>query len=442
MFSKTMDNATSASRGVANAYTSRERVLILLFSFLGTVFDGADFAIFLFFMVPLAHHFGVSLVDISIIQACSYVIGIVGGLIFGRIADRFGRRLGLTLTVAMFGIFTLLTAFATDYWTLMIVRILTGVGIGGEAGIAFAYVNEALPARGGRRGLMSGLLQSMFLVGIWGAAAMYSFCVAAYGSDAWRWAFGYLGCAAILAGFVRVFMPESRAWLAARDALVTGIASTQQIPLRLAEALRGGTGLRVVWCTLMLSFGFYGCYAVVTYSPAMWQTSFHLPAAEVARLGMVASITAGVAYPLSGILSDWKGRRWAYTFSSAFGVLAYVYFYFSMTGHSTPHGAAPGIDWLSAIVLSYLALQIGFSYLGIQGVWIGELFQTEIRATAQNFVYSTGRAIGGGGAPLLGLVVARSTGLGIEFAVAFGFIGAVGSLIFCRFLPETSRESS
>src|SRR5260370_7915309 len=166
MFSKTMDNATSASDGVANAYSSRERVLILLFSFLGTVFAGADFSIFLFFMVPLAEQFGVSLVDISIIQACSYVIGIVGGLIFGRIADRFGRRLGLTLTVAMFGIFTLLTAFATDYWTLMIVRILTGVGIGGEAGIAFAYVNEALPARGGRRGLMSGLLQSMFLVGI------------------------------------------------------------------------------------------------------------------------------------------------------------------------------------------------------------------------------------------------------------------------------------
>lgn len=438
MFSTTTDNAISVSHGVAGDYSSRERTLILLFSFLGTVFDGADFSIFLFFMVPLAQHFGVSLVDISIIQACSYVAGIVGGMIFGRIADRFGRRLGLTLTVAMFGIFTLFTAFSSSYRVLMILRILTGIGIGGQAGIAFVYVNEALPVRGGHRGLMSGLLQSMFVLGLWGASAVYSFCTSTYGIDAWRWAFGYLGSAAILTGFMRVFMPESRAWLAARNALVSGNTSTEQIPLGLTEVLQGGTGLRVVRCALMLSFGFYGCYAVVTYAPAMWQTAFHLPPAEVAHLGMIASVTAGVAYPLSGILSDWKGRRWAYTLSSAFGVLAYAYFYFSVSGSSMPHSAAPEIHWFSAIVLSYLALQVGFSYLGIQGVWIGELFQTEIRATAQNFIYSTGRAIGGGCAPLLGLVLARSIGQGIEFAVAFGFVGAAGSLIFCRLLPETS----
>lgn len=190
----------------------------------------------------------------------------------------------------------------------------------------------------------------------------------------------------------------------------------------------------------MLTFGFYGCYAVVTYAPAMWQTAFHLPASAVGRLGMVASIVAGLAYPLSGMLADWKGRRWAYTFTSAFGVVAYACFIFSIMGTSTPPGTGRGVDWVSPIVLSYLALQVGYSYLGIQGVWIGELFPTHMRATAQNFVYSTGRAIGGGGAPLLGVVIANASGLAIQYAVAFGLIGSIGSLLFCRLLPETSGK--
>ncbi len=76
-------------------YTSTERNLVVLFAFLATLFDGADFFIFTYFLIPLSKYFGISLVSVTVIQAISYLTGIVGGLLFGTLADRWGRRIGL-----------------------------------------------------------------------------------------------------------------------------------------------------------------------------------------------------------------------------------------------------------------------------------------------------------------------------------------------------------
>ncbi|HEY0179079.1 MAG TPA: MFS transporter [Dokdonella sp.] len=408
-------------------YSPSQRVAIVALAFAGTVLDGADFTVFLFFMSPLASHLGVSLLALSTIQASSYLVGIAGGILFGRLADTHGRRVGLCATILVFSAFTLATGFVDSYAALFVMRVLAGIGIGGESGIAFAYVNEAFPGRGQRRGLASGLLQSMFLVGAWLSAWLYR-VTAAFGDEAWRWAFGALGAAGLLCAVATFFMPESRVW----QERVAAPAGAPAIGLR--ELLRGPLGRRTLLASALLACSFYGAYAVYTYGPAMWQRVYRLDASTVGEIGMASAILGALSYIGGGLLADLAGRRRAYLYTASLGVFAYATFAVCLW---LTRGDAYGAHALRLMVPAYLLLQAGYGYFGVQGVWLSELFPTEVRTTAQNAVYYVGRAIGAGGAPVAGLAAANALGFDVTVAVALGAIGAVGAALLCRTLPET-----
>jgi dipeptide/tripeptide permease len=87
--------------------------------------------------------------------------------------------------------------------------------------------------------------------------------------------------------------------------------------------------------------------------------------------------------------------------------------------------------------VGFVLMEMGWAYFGVQGVWLGELYPTHARATAQNFVYYVARAIGAGIAPLLALSVATGLGFDVRMAVALAFIGTAGALVFSRLIPET-----
>jgi SHS family lactate transporter-like MFS transporter len=419
---------------IANAlptYTRAQRTAIVVLAFAGTVLDGADFTVFLFFMAPLAAHLHVSLVALSGIQASSYLIGIIGGIAFGRFADRRGRRLGLFATILVFSVFTVATATVDSYALLFVMRVLAGIGIGGESGIAFAYVNEAFPGRDQRRGLASGLLQSMFLVGAWVAAWIYRI-TAGIGEDAWRWAFASLGIAGLICAAATFFMPESRLWRERMLAAPDASGSSHNAGLR--ALLSGPLGKRTLIACALLATSFYGSYAVYTYGPAMWQSVYHLSPSQVGNIGMVSAVLGALSYITGGFLADAIGRRRAYMATALLGVVAYAVFAVALF---VTRGSDGGEHTLWIVLPAYFLLQMGYGYFGVQGVWLSELFPTEVRTTAQNAVYYIGRAVGAGGAPIVGLLLARHLGLNVAAAVAFGAVGAIGAAILCRFLPET-----
>jgi MFS family permease len=429
-------NLQSVPQTAISGYSSRERTIIVLFAFLGTALDGADYQIFLYFMAPMAAYFHTTLVEMSFIQASSYVVGLLGGVIFGMLSDRLGRRFGLAATILMYSVCTLLTGFVSNYPLLLALRVLAGIGIGGESGIAFAYINEAFPAKDDRRGLIGGLLQTMFPIGAMIAIAIYTVTSDIYGSEAWRWGFIYLGLGGVLAFGVRLLMPESRLWLASKKS-----DAFQQQTIPLVEIFRPGLLGRVVFATLALTFGFYAVYTVQTYAPAMWQTRLHVAPSDVGKIGLLGSLAMAVSYVVGGWLADLEGRRWSFVATSLFSLVAFAIFIAVAYLGLVPDQFAVGEFWTSPIFWSYLLLMLGAGSFGVVGVWLSELFPTHVRTTAQNFIYYCSRAVGAGLLPLLGLMAANGIGWGLDMAIAFGVIGAIGRLIFCVFLPETGGKA-
>ncbi|MCL6522089.1 MAG: MFS transporter [Firmicutes bacterium] len=438
-----VETRLSAKVAEALPYERGERLRILLFALLGTVFDGADFTIFIYEMAPLASYFHASLASLSWVQAASYVAGVAGGLLFGALADRRGRRLGLTLTVATYSLFTLASAFAPDLRVLLLLRVLAGVGIGGESGIAFAYVSEAYPAARNRRGWLGGLLQSMFLAGGFVAAWLYAFTSQRYGAEGWRWAMGYLGLVAVLAVAIRLGMPESRVWLASRQAAASGAGrgpgAGRQALATVAEILGGGAGRRTLLATAMMVGAFFGGYAVATFAPAMWTTVFGLGASQVASLGYAGWLAAIAAYLAGGALGDALGRRRSFVLTGLFGLLGYGLYL--VVGPLLRLPATPATLWTSWPFFAFLWLQAGYGYFGVQGVWLSELYPTHGRATAQNFVYYVARALGAGLAPAAALALAQALGQDVRTAIALGGAGTLLAVLLARRLPETYRTA-
>src|SRR5689334_19024817 len=131
----------------------------------------------------------------------------IGAVIFGLMADRYGRRLPLMIDLVFFSIVEVLSGLAPNYWTFMVLRALFGVGMGGEWGVGASLAMEKAPRR--RRGILSGILQEGYATGYLLAACCYLFV---YPHLGWRPMFFIGGLPALLAVYVRSHVKESEVW--------------------------------------------------------------------------------------------------------------------------------------------------------------------------------------------------------------------------------------
>src|SRR5713226_5997568 len=186
----------------------------------GWALDGMDSFIYAMVLVPALRE----LLPRSGIPATTANVGFYGGVLFacflvgwglsliwGPIADRFGRVRTLSLTIIFFSVFTLLSALATSVWVLAAFRLLAGVGIGGEWSMAGTFVAEEWPEE--RRKMGAGLMHTGYYFGFFLAAIANYFVGAAYG---WRAMFAIGGLPALLIGFIRYGVRESSRWEARR----------------------------------------------------------------------------------------------------------------------------------------------------------------------------------------------------------------------------------
>ena len=179
----------------------------VLAGFLGWTLDAFDFFVVVFLLDVLAAQFGVPKRHIVNTLTATLLFRPIGALIFGFLADRYGRRIPLMANVIYFSLIELLSGFSQTYMQFLVLRALFGIGMGGEWGVGASLAMEQAPRKW--RGVLSGILQSGYSIGYLLAAVASRAVLPTLG---WRWMFWLGALPALLALYIRTKVPESEAW--------------------------------------------------------------------------------------------------------------------------------------------------------------------------------------------------------------------------------------
>ena len=324
----------------------------------------------------------------------------VGGIVFGRIADRIGRSRTLLITIALFAFGTAACAIAPNIWVLMLCRIVASLGIGGEWAAGAAMVAEVVPEK--RRVVAGALLYTSAPVGLFLATFTNYQIAKVYIPDpviSWRYVFLCGLIPAAFAFIVRLFVREPERWQSA--------AATEE-PGRISELFTPR------YRALTIS----GFAMALTALIAWWSTSAFIPV--VAR-GLAAKVSADTHVPvrtlselyvaratnffnLGGLVGTlltipaamYLGRKWM------FGI------YYTLSAVAIY--CAFGLD-LSPNVRLMMYLPIGLTVFGVFGsftYYLPELFPTRLRGTGAGFCYNVGRVIASAGPFIIGNIASHS----------------------------------
>src|SRR5437879_3345911 len=272
---------------------SKDFLNALIASFLGWTLDAFDFFVLVFAVPTIAEEFHVDLPEIAKTIAVTLAFRPVGAFIFGRLADRYGRRLPLMLGLVFYSVVEVLSGLAPDYKTFLILRALFGVGMGGEWGVGASLAMEKVPPQW--RGMLSGILQEGYAVGYLLAACCYFFVFPKWG---WRPMFFIGGLPALLALFVRYRVKESAVWQKTRQESWSG----------LGRAIVSNWKLFLYLTALMMMMNF-ASHGTQDMYPTFLEKQRGFSPRQVATIAVIYNIGALLGGIIFGLLSDRFGRR-------------------------------------------------------------------------------------------------------------------------------------
>jgi SHS family lactate transporter-like MFS transporter len=326
----------------------------------------------------------------------------IGAFLFGRLADRFGRKPALMWNIMAFSILELASGFAPSMTALLIVRALFGVAMGGEWGIGSALTMETIPASA--RGFVSGLLQTGYPTGyLLASLTVYLF----YDRLGWRYMFVLGVIPAVLVFFIRRGIEESPAWLEQRTA-----------PRRLGfiNVLARDWKLTLYAILLMTAFNFFSHGSQDAY-PTFLKVQHHFDTHLTALLTILLNIGAICGGLLFGFLSQKIGRRRAIAIAALIALPALPFWAFGST-------------------TLILAVGVFMIQVSVQGAWgvipahLNELSPPEIRATFPGLVYQLGNLFAAANLNLQ-VAIAESHGnnYGLAMAIVVGTVAVVITLM-------------
>jgi SHS family lactate transporter-like MFS transporter len=306
----------------------------VLAGFLGWTLDAFDFFVIVFLYDTLAQQFGVTKKAIVLTTTATLAFRPLGALLFGLLADRYGRRIPLMANVIYFSIIELLCGFSTNYTMFLILRALFGIGMGGEWGVGASLAMESAPKRW--RGVLSGILQSGYSNGYLLAALAARFVLPHWG---WRPMFWLGALPALLALYIRTKVPESAAWKENRA------ASTMEV-LRSV----GGQWKRFAYLVVLMTFMMFLSHGTQDLYPDFLKEVHSVSGAMVAYIAIIYNVAAVVGAIAFGFVSQAAGRRKGMIAALAVSLLAIPVWAFG--------------DRLLLLVLGAVVMQ-----MGVQGAW-------------------------------------------------------------------------
>ena len=345
----------------SSTQTTTGRFHAVAAGFLGWTLDAFDFFVIVFLMDTLAAEFHVPKSSIVATLGVTLAMRPLGALIFGMLADRYGRRVPLMANVIFFSTIGVLCGFATNYTMFLVLRALFGIGMGGEWGVGASLAMESAPKKW--RGVLSGLLQSGYSCGYLLAAVAAWLVLPHLG---WRWMFWIGGVPALLALYIRTKVPESEAWKQHREHSFGAILRTVS-----------GHWKQFIYLALLMTLMMFLSHGTQDLYPDFLHNEHGIALSTVRKVAIFYNVGAILGAILFGMLSEHMGRRYSMMSALALSLAVIPLWAFG-----------DGLFWLA---IGAFLMQVG-----VQGAWgiipahLNELAPDSVRGLMPGLAYQLG----------------------------------------------------
>ena len=381
---------------VLSGWTSEQKHVVAA-SFLGWSLDAFDFFLLVFVLKDIAAEFQVDITYVTLALLLTLAMRPVGAFLFGRAADRWGRRPTLMVDILLYSVLEFASGFAPSLTVLIILRALYGVAMGGEWGVGASLTMETIPPHA--RGFVSGLLQSGYPTGYFLASIVYGVLFPYIG---WRGMFMVGVIPALLVFYIRRNVPESPSW--SKEA-----AAERGSTL---DVLKSHWKLGIYAVILMTAFNFLS-HGTQDIYPTFLQVEHKFTPHVVSIIAMIYNIGAICGGILFGTLSERFGRRRCIIVAALLTLPVIPLWAFS-TG---------------PVMLAIGAFLMQFT---VQGAWgvipvhLNELSPDTARGTFPGFVYQLGNLLASVNATLQTSIAEHFGGnYGLALAVVAGTVAII-----------------
>lgn len=436
------DFADVALAGLDNSRIRKMHLKVGVFAGLGAFLDGFDYAVIAIALIGVIPTFHPAPAQIAMLVAAAYAGGALGGIVFGALADRFGRKLLFLLDIAFFIVFAALSGIATSVEMLIVIRFFLGMGLGGDFPLSASYICEFAPRD--VRGKLSSWVGSFWWVGAFCAmlvgAVFYSLAPPA---ESWRWVLAFGSLPAIVALWLRTGLPESPRWYLAHGQPDKALAVIQRTnpaftPEQLATARAALTTqvqqarVRVsdflapnVLRAVVFTSGFFACYtlsfyAVTIYGPMLLKTLGGYTSPVQLALGTAFYFLWAIIGSYSNVaLVDRIGRKTCLLVS--FTGMALILLVLS--------GVYPPTFYTGLVLLAAFQFFQTFGPGTLWASYIPELFPTRLRASGHGVATFVSR-LGAVASSFIWVAATAAYGLRGAFVVhaSFAVLGIVVTL--------------